>query len=138
MRLIEMGVEPFLVTSALDCVVAQRLARRLCDRCKEPYEPSPAELVEADWWAAELGERPQLFRPGGCPACSRTGYRGRLAIQEVMVMSEEIERMVIERYSSDDVKKAAVSQGMSPLREDGLRKVAEGVTTLEEVFRVVA
>ena len=138
MRLIEMGVEPFLVTSALDCVVAQRLARRLCERCKEPYEPSPADLVEADWRAAELGERPQLYRPVGCPACSRTGYRGRLAIQEVMVMSEEIERMVIERYSSDDVKKAAVSQGMAPLREDGLHKVAQGVTTLEEVFRVVA
>jgi type IV pilus assembly protein PilB len=138
MRLIEMGVEPFLVTSALDCVVAQRLARRLCDRCKEPYEPSPAELVEADWRAAEFGERPRLYRPGGCAACSRTGYRGRLAIQEVMVMSEEIERMVIERYSSDDVKKAAMSQGMAPLREDGLRKVAQGVTTLEEVFRVVA
>ena len=138
MRLIEMGVEPFLVTSALDCVVAQRLARRLCERCKVPYEPTPAELAEADWRAAELGERPQLYRPAGCPACSRTGYRGRLAIQEVMVMSEEIERMVIERYSSDDVKKAAVSQGMAPLREDGLRKVAQGVTTLEEVFRVVA
>jgi type IV pilus assembly protein PilB len=136
-RLIEMGVEPFLVTSALDCVVAQRLARRLCDRCKEPYQPSPAELVEADWRAAELGERPQLYRPTGCPACSRTGYRGRLAIQEVMVLSEEIERMVIERYSSNDVKKEAISQGMASLREDGLRKVAQGVTSLEEVFRVV-
>jgi type IV pilus assembly protein PilB len=137
MRLIEMGVEPFLVTSALDCVVAQRLARRLCDRCKEPYQPSPAELAEADWPAAELGERPQLYRPVGCPACSRTGYRGRLAIQEVMVLSEEIERMTVERYSSDDVKKTAVSQGMEPLREDGLRKVAQGLTSLEEVFRVV-
>ncbi len=138
MRLIEMGVEPFLVTSALDCVVAQRLARRLCERCREPYEPTPAELVEADWRTAELGERPQLYRPAGCPACSRTGYRGRLAIQEVMVMSEEIERMIIERFSSDDVRKAAMSQGMTTLREDGLRKAAQGVTTLEEVFRVVA
>jgi len=138
MRLIEMGVEPFLVTSALDCVVAQRLARRLCERCRDPYEPTPAELVEADWRTAELGERPQLYRPAGCPACSRTGYRGRLAIQEVMVMSEEIERMIIERFSSDDVRKAAMSQGMTTLREDGLRKAARGVTTLEEVFRVVA
>jgi type IV pilus assembly protein PilB len=138
MRLIEMGVEPFLITSALDCVVAQRLARRLCDRCKEPYQPSPAELSEADWPGAELAEHPQLYRPVGCPACSRTGYRGRLAIQEVMVVTEEIERMIIERCSSDEVKKVAVSQGMAPLREDGLRKVAQGVTTLEEVFRVVA
>ena len=138
MRLLEMGVEPFLVTSALDCVVAQRLARRLCDRCKEPYEATPAELRGADWPAAELGERPQLYRPVGCPACSRTGYRGRLAIQEVMVLSEEIERRIIERYSTEDIRKTAVSQGMATLREDGLSKVAQGVTTLEEVFRVVA
>ncbi len=138
MRLIEMGVEPFLVTSALDCVLAQRLARRLCDRCKESYHPSPAELLQADWPAAELGERPVLYRAVGCPACSRTGYRGRLAIQEVMVLSEEIERMIVERYASDDVKKTAVSQGMATLREDGLRKVAQGLTSLEEVFRVVA
>jgi type IV pilus assembly protein PilB len=138
MRLIEMGVEPFLVTSALDCVVAQRLARRLCDRCKQAYSPSPAELSEAGWSAAELGERPELFRSVGCPACSRTGYRGRLAIQEVMVLSEEIDRMIIERYPSDDLKKAAIAEGMAPLREDGLLKVAQGITTLEEIFRVVA
>ena len=137
MRLIEMGVEPFLVTSALDCVVAQRLARRLCERCKESYQPSPAELLQADWPAAELG-RPLLYRAVGCPACSRTGYRGRLAIQEVMVLSEEVERLIVERASSDDVKKSAVSQGMTTLREDGLRKVAQGLTSLEEVFRVVA
>jgi type IV pilus assembly protein PilB len=138
MRLIEMGVEPFLVTSALDCVVAQRLARRLCDRCKQAYSPSPAELSEAGWPTSELGERPELFRPVGCPACTRTGYRGRLAIQEVMVLSEEIDRMIIERYSSDDLKKAAIADGMAPLREDGLLKVAQGITTLEEIFRVVA
>jgi type IV pilus assembly protein PilB len=138
MRLIEMGVEPFLVTSALDCVVAQRLARRLCDRCKQAYSPSPAELSEAGWPASELGGHPELFRPVGCPACTRTGYRGRLAIQEVMVLSEEIDRMIIERYSSDDLKKAAIAEGMAPLREDGLLKVAQGITTLEEIFRVVA
>jgi type IV pilus assembly protein PilB len=138
MRLIEMGVEPFLVTSALDCVVAQRLARRLCERCKQAYTPSPAELTEAGWPTAELGASPELFRPVGCPACTRTGYRGRLAIQEVMVLSEEIDRMIIERYSSDDLKKAAIAEGMAPLREDGLLKVAQGITTLEEIFRVVA
>ena len=140
MRMVEMGVEPFLVVSALDCVVAQRLARKLCDRCREEYEPNHAELTEAGWPAALLKAEgpPRLYRAVGCAACSRTGYRGRLAIHEVMVMSEEISRMVVERYSSDDIKKTALSQGMLTLREDGLVKVAQGKTTLEELFRVIA
>jgi len=140
MRLVEMGVEPFLVVSALDCIVAQRLARKLCDRCREEYEPTHAELTEAGWPAALLKAEgpPTLYRAVGCAACSRTGYRGRLAIHEVMVMSEEIRRMVVERYSSDDIKKTALSQGMLTLREDGLVKVAQGKTTLEELFRVIA
>ncbi len=140
MRMVEMGVEPFLIVSALDCVVAQRLARKLCDRCREEYEPTHAELNEAGWPAALLKAEgpPKLYRAIGCAACSRTGYRGRLAVHEVMVMSEEISRMVVERYSSDDIKKTALSQGMLTLREDGLVKVAQGKTTLEELFRVIA
>ncbi|HEY0399867.1 MAG TPA: ATPase, T2SS/T4P/T4SS family, partial [Acidimicrobiia bacterium] len=140
MRLVEMGVEPFLVVSALDCVVAQRLARKLCDRCREEYEPTHGELTEAGWPAALLKAEgpPLLYRAIGCAACSRTGYRGRLAVHEVMVMSEEIRRMVVERYSSDDIKKTALAQGMLTLREDGLVKVAQGKTTLEELFRVIA
>ena len=140
MRLVEMGVEPFLVVSALDCVVAQRLARKLCDRCREEYEPTHAELTEAGWPAALLKAEgaPTLYRAVGCAACSRTGYRGRLAVHEVLVMSEEIRRMVVERYSSDDIKKTALAQGMLTLREDGLVKVAQGKTTLEELFRVIS
>jgi type IV pilus assembly protein PilB len=140
MRLVEMGVEPFLVISALDCVVAQRLARKLCDRCREEYEPTHGELTEAGWPAALLKAEgpPLLYRAVGCAACSRTGYRGRLAVHEVMVMSEEIRRMVVERYSSDEIKKTALAQGMLTLREDGLVKVAQGKTTLEELFRVIA
>jgi len=140
MRLVEMGVEPFLVVSALDCVVAQRLARKLCDRCREEYEPTAAELTEAGWPAALLKAEgaPTLYRAVGCAACSRTGYRGRLAVHEVLVMSEDIRRMVVERYSSDDIKKTALAQGMLTLREDGLVKVAQGKTTLEELFRVIA
>jgi type IV pilus assembly protein PilB len=139
MRLVEMGVEPFLVTSALDCVVAQRLARRLCDKCKEPYQPSEAELVEAGWPGEDLeqGEWPTLQRAIGCTSCGRTGYRGRFAIHEVMPMSEEIERMVIERRSNEDIQKVAEMQGMITLRGDGLRKAAQGQTSLEEIFRVV-
>jgi type IV pilus assembly protein PilB len=140
LRLVEMGVEPFLVTSALDCVVAQRLARRLCDKCKEEYQPSEAELVQAGWRMEELtaGEWPSLFRAVGCAACGRTGYRGRFALHEVMLVSEEIERLIIERRSTEDIQKTAMMEGMLSLKSDGLRKVARGDTSLEEIFRVVA
>jgi type IV pilus assembly protein PilB len=140
LRMVEMGVEPFLVTSALDCVVAQRLARRLCDKCKEEYQPSEAELSEAGWPMEELsgGEWPTLYRALGCAACGRTGYRGRFALHEVMLITEEIERLIIERRSTEEMQKEAVIQGMLTLRDDGLRKVARGDTCLEEIFRVVA
>ena len=140
MRLVEMGVEPFLVTSALTCVVAQRLARKLCDKCKEPYQPTEAELSEAGWPAEELdaGEWPTLHRAIGCGSCGRTGYRGRFGIHEVMAMSEELKRLVIERRSSEDLQKVALMQGMLSMRSDGLRKAAKGLTSLEEIFRVVA
>ena len=139
MRLVEMGVEPFLVTSALDCVVAQRLARRLCDKCKKPYEPTEAELIEAGWPGEDLENSPwpTLHHAVGCPSCGKTGYRGRFAIHEVMPMSEEIERMIIERRSTEDIQKVAEMQGMITLRGDGLRKAAQGDTSLEEIFRVV-
>jgi type IV pilus assembly protein PilB len=140
MRLVEMGVEPFLVTSALDCVVAQRLARKLCEKCKEPYQPTEAELMAASWPAEELaaGEWPTLHRAIGCGSCGRTGYRGRFGIHEVMAMSEEIERCIIERRSSEDIQKVALMQGMVSMRVDGLRKAGKGQTSLEEIFRVVA
>lgn len=138
LRLVEMGVEPFLVTSALDCVLAQRLARRLCDRCREAYEPTEAELVEAGWDdPGPGGGPPVLYRPVGCTACGGTGYRGRFAIHEVMLVSEEIERAILERRATEEVRKLALMEGMVPLRRDGLRKAAAGLTSLEEVFRVV-
>ncbi len=138
MRLVEMGVEPFLVTSALDAVVAQRLARRLCDKCKEPYQPTEAELVEAAWPMDNIGDEwPTLHRAKGCSACGRTGYRGRFGVHEVMLLTEEIERLIIERRSTEDIQKVALMQGMLALRDDGLRKCALGQTSLEEIFRVV-
>jgi type IV pilus assembly protein PilB len=135
-----MGVEPFLVTSAIDCVVAQRLARKLCDHCKEAYQPTEAELMEAGWATDELSgnEWPVLQRAVGCTSCGRTGYRGRFAIHEVLLLSEEMERLVIERRSTEDLVKMAVMEGMITLKKDGLRKVGLGLTTLEEIFRVVA
>jgi len=141
MRLIEMGIEPFLVTSALSGVVAQRLARRLCMHCKQPYEPTEADITAAGWALSEVeaaGTLRQVFRSVGCSACAQTGYRGRLALAELMPMTEEVERMIIEGGSVEEIHRLAVSQGMVALRQAGLRKAVEGETTLEEVLRVVA
>ncbi len=136
-RLTEMGVETFLVASAVDCVIAQRLARRLCDRCKEAYAPDPAELIEAGYPEWRLGEIKELYRAVGCSACANTGYRGRFGLYEVMPVTEEIERLTVERASSDQVRAVAVQQGMLGLREDGLEKAAHGLTSIEEIARVV-
>ncbi len=141
MRLIEMGIEPFLVTSALSAILAQRLARRLCVHCKEAFQPTEADIVAAGWRVEEVERAdgiPKLYRAVGCSACSNTGYRGRKALAELMPMTEEIERMIIEGGSVDEIHRLAVSQGMVTLRESGLRKAIEGETTLEEVLRVVA
>ena len=136
-RLVEMGVEPYLVGSALDCVVSQRLARRLCERCKEPYQPTEEMLVNIGWPLEEERELPVLYKAVGCGHCSKTGYRGRIALHEIMLVTEEIERMVVERRTSEEIKKVAVMEGMKPLRLDGLAKVRMGITTLDEVMRVV-
>ncbi|MPZ74443.1 MAG: type II secretion system protein GspE [Nitriliruptorales bacterium] len=137
-RLTEMGIDPFLIASSVDCVVAQRLARRLCRKCKQAYQPSPPELRAAGLAPEELGELPTLYRANGCGNCANTGYRGRLAVHEVMPVTEELERLIVERASSDEIGKFAAAQGMLSLREDGLAKVLQGQTTLEEIARVVA
>ncbi len=138
-RLLEMGVEPFLVTSALSCVLAQRLVRRLCQRCKQPFEPSAEQLTSAGWneTIAATVDSPRFYRPVGCGTCSRSGYKGRFAIHEVMPITEDITQLVLSRSSSETVQQLAIEQGMITLREDGLRKVAAGGTTMEELFRVV-
>src|SRR4051812_7002368 len=137
-RLVEMGIEPFLVGSALDCVLAQRLARRLCAKCRGAYTPDPEMLIAARFPWQDGMELPTMFRPVGCSACSKTGYRGRLALHEVMPISEEIERLAVERASAVAIGRVALEQGMVSLRDDGLQKVLQGVTTLEEILRVVA
>ncbi|HEY7667561.1 MAG TPA: ATPase, T2SS/T4P/T4SS family [Actinomycetota bacterium] len=136
-RLVEMEVETFLVASAIDAVVAQRLARKLCERCKESYKPDQAELSEAgypEWLWPEITE---LWRAVGCSACSNTGFRGRAGLYEVMPMSEEIERLTVDRASADEIRRVAVQQGMVTLRDDGLEKARLGQTSIEEVARVV-
>ena len=136
-RLTEMGIEPFLVGSALDCVLAQRLARKLCPKCKEAYVPSREMMTENRFtWSADEA-LPTLYRPIGCSACSKTGYKGRLALHEVMAVSEDIERMAVEHASALAISKVALEQGMITLREDGLRKVKAGITSIEEILRVV-
>ncbi len=139
MRLVEMGVEPFLVCSALDCVLAQRLARVLCDNCAEEHEPTEEELKAAHWVPEVMpDDGPLRFRrPVGCQACSRTGYRGRIAVQEVLTVSEEVERAILARVSTEEIKRLAVFEGMSTLERDGLRKAAMGLTSLEEILRVI-
>src|SRR5206468_4672069 len=127
----------FLVSSAIDAVLAQRLARRLCPRCKEPYIPTREALAENRIPFGVLGELPTLYRAVGCSYCSKTGYRGRVALHEVMLMSEEIERLTVERRSSDDISRVAVEQGMVQLRGDGIAKVFAGITSIEEIQRVV-
>ncbi len=137
-RLIEMGIEPFLVGSALDCVVAQRLARRLCSKCKEPYTPSEVELIAARFPWSPGEEIPTLHRPGGCSTCSRTGYKGRMALHEVMRVTEDIERLAVGHASAAEIQRSASGQGMVSLRDDGWTKVLLGDTSVEEILRVVA
>jgi len=141
MRLIEMGLEPFLVTSSVSGVLAQRLARRLCTHCKQGYQPTEAEIVAAGWKLEEVeavGGMSEVYRSGGCSACANTGYRGRKALAELLPMTEEIERVIIEGGSVEEIHRVGVRQGMTTLRQSGLRKALEGETTLEEVLRVVA
>ena len=136
-RLTEMDVETFLVASAIDCVVAQRLARKLCEKCRLPYEPDREELIEAGYPESQLDEITELYRSGACDYCARTGYRGRMGMYEVMPMTEELERMTVERASSETIRAVAIEQGMITLRDDGLVKARKGLTSIEEIARVV-
>jgi type IV pilus assembly protein PilB len=136
-RLVEMGVEPFLVGSALDCIVAQRLARKLCDRCKEAYEPEEGAL-EALGWGDGVPGGSVLYRAVGCQVCGKTGYLGRFAVHEVLTVNEEVERMIVEHAHAEDIRKAALADGMVTLRQAGLMGAATGITSVEEVLRVIA
>ena len=133
-RLVEMGIEPFLVASALDCVVAQRLARTLCGNCKR-RTLIPAHVLNDNGYPA--GYDIEAYEPVGCPRCSGTGYKGRVGIYEVMTISPEIRSMALERRPADDIRRVAMEQGMSSLREDGLDKVKNGRTSIAEVARVM-
>jgi type IV pilus assembly protein PilB len=134
-RLVEMGIEPFLVATGLECVVAQRLARRLCDECRRPVTISAEELKHNGFEHPD-GEI-EGYEPGGCVRCGGIGYRGRIGIYEVMVLSKELRAMILHKASGDEIASAAVAAGMRRLRDDGLDKVRKGVTSIPEVLRVL-
>jgi type IV pilus assembly protein PilB len=137
-RLNEMGVEPFLTGSAVSAVLAQRLARKLCTHCCEMYTPSSDELVKArvspDVAAAADGV--VFYRKKGCPRCGQTGYKGRIGVYQLLVMSEELEALAAAKASREEIDRAAIEEGMRTLWDDGLSKVAAGLTSVEELARV--
>jgi general secretion pathway protein E len=131
-----MGIEPFLVSSSVIAVMAQRLVRRVCADCREAYQPTREELEE-------LSVSPQLFmgrtiyKPGsGCPQCKKTGYRGRTGIHELLVVDDEVRGLVMRSADAAAIRRAATARGMNTLRGDGAEKILAGMTTLEEVLRV--
>jgi type IV pilus assembly protein PilB len=132
-RLVEMGIEPFLVASAIDCVVAQRLCRTLCSHCKRRTILT-AEVLRQNGWPAHADL--DAYEPVGCQRCGGTGYRGRIGLYEVMVVTDEIRRLTIERAPADLIAEVAVRDGMRRLREDGIEKVRLGRTSIAEVARV--
>ncbi|MDI6689418.1 MAG: ATPase, T2SS/T4P/T4SS family [Actinomycetota bacterium] len=135
-RLTEMGIPPFLVSSAVDCVQAQRLARRLCKGCKESYNPSTKALKEIGF-PLEGDDIATLYRPKGCSKCNDTGYKGRIGIYEIMLMSETIKRLTVEKATAEEIKEVAIAEGMRTLRQDGFEKVRLGITSIEEIMRVI-
>jgi general secretion pathway protein E len=135
MRLVDMGVEPFLVSSTIEGVMAQRLVRTLCEECKEAWMPSYDEVPD-DFPIDEFTAANPVFRAKGCRSCRGTGYSGRIGIYELLVSNDEIRQLANERQSSNKIKRAAMVAGMVSLREDGWRKVARGMTSIEEVQRV--
>ncbi|MBN1628621.1 MAG: Flp pilus assembly complex ATPase component TadA [Thermoleophilia bacterium] len=138
-RLTEMGVEPFLSASAVDCVLAQRLVRKLCQYCKEPY-PTTREMLERLGYPQKVVDdwkNVELYKAVGCTRCNHTGYKGRMGIYEIMPVTEAIERLIVERKSADEIMRVASAEGMVGLRQDGLERTLTGQTSIEEISRVI-
>jgi type IV pilus assembly protein PilB len=133
-RLIDMGIEPFLISSSVIMVLAQRLARKICTDCREPIKVHPQLLIDLGVPPDEAKSFP-VYKGKGCPICSNTGYKGRIGLFEVMPMREEIKELILARASASDIKREALRLGMKTLRQSGIYKVKEGMTTIEEVLR---
>jgi general secretion pathway protein E len=144
-RLLDLGVEPYLASSSLLAIMAQRLVRRICPDCKQVYKPEPHELRELGLMDVEAGlssfgeggpKEPHFSVGGGCEKCFQTGYKGRTGIYELMMVNDDIKDMIYRRESAGIIKKLALNSGMQTLRMDGSRKVLSGITTIAEVLRV--
>jgi type IV pilus assembly protein PilB len=134
-RMVDMGVPSYLVASSVIAVLAQRLVRVICPKCKQPLRPSEA-VLEMAGISPEVAQMANFAKGKGCGNCSKTGFRGRIGIYEVMLMTSKIREMAFKNASTQDIRKAAIAQGMNTLYQDGIGKVLKGVTTLEEVMRV--
>jgi len=134
-RLIDMGIEPFLISSSVVLACAQRLVRRLCNNCKKAYEPS-AELIENLGLTAKEAKEIKFYKAVGCEECNNTGYKGRLAIFEFMEMTPGISKLTMEKAATSLIREQARKDGMTLLIDDGIRKIEEGLTSIEEVLSV--
>jgi general secretion pathway protein E len=134
-RLIDMGIEPFLVTSSVIAIIAQRLVRVLCPHCKEIYKPDKETLANLGL-ALSVLKKNSFYRKKGCNLCMHTGYRGRTAIFEIMIVDDEIKRLVLKTSDANQINELALKQGMITLQKDGIDKALKGITTTEEVLRV--
>ncbi len=133
-RLVDMGIEPFLVSSSVVAIVAQRLVRCICPHCRQSYTPTPEELAKLGFKTETM--RPTFYRAVGCAECRRTGYHGRTGIYEILLIDDEIRQMILSKMDSGRIKTRSIEKGMRTLRDDGARKVVSGVTTMEEILRV--
>ncbi|HBO69361.1 MAG TPA: hypothetical protein DD658_04120 [Deltaproteobacteria bacterium] len=132
-RLVDMGIEPFLVASSLTAVIAQRLVRRLCFDCRVPYSPSPEQWREIGLAGSPSGS---FYQAPGCPACMSTGYRGRAGIFEILVVDDRLRALILTRADSEGIREHALARGMRTILASGAAKVREGITSVEEVLRV--
>jgi type IV pilus assembly protein PilB len=133
-RLLDLGVEPFLITATIEGIVAQRLVRRICINCKTPFDPDEAQLKELDLTEADIAGK-QIYYGRGCSKCNGTGYKGRVALFEIMVFNEEIRELIMNRASTNVLRVAAQKGGMRPLRVNGLSAMFDGITTIDEVVK---
>ena len=132
-RLIDMGVKPFLVASSVQAIMAQRLVRKICQKCKDEYRPSESELISLDI-SEDMLSTAKFYKGVGCPDCNRTGYRGRSGIFEIFIIDDEVRKMINDKCAATVLRQRARELGMRTLREDGIRKVLAGITTPEEVL----
>jgi type IV pilus assembly protein PilB len=133
-RLLDLGIEPFLVTATLEGIIAQRLVRKICENCKTPYQPTELQLRELDLTPEDIGGK-QFYYGRGCSKCNKTGYRGRIAIFEIMTFNDRLRELVMNHASTNVLRTAAMKSGMKMLRDNGLEAIYDGITTIDEVVK---